>query len=369
MTSSIAIHADANQHTNERGNYRDYYSRRPDHLNRVSLLCEHWFRRKVCLDIGCNKGLLCVELAERFAPTSILGIDSDPLLIDHAKSLHKRLTYEASHKKPQDRDVDDCNAKLSVSKHLKAVSCASHNLLFMPRSLKKTTEPKPPPRTSEATPLVEGQAFPGNVCFVRKDVFDLSSPSSKWSGGRYDTITCFSVTKWVHLNGGDEMLLALFHKLFALVRSGGLVIVEYQPWKSYENNKAINEDIRRVFKSISIRPSQFEEVLLRDVGFQLECRLGPSESAARGFDRPILVLRKPYGPDTDATTPIEHSAADNCPSEDSIHAKSSKYKSNSNGCTGADATVTTLSNGHRERHCIPFSSLGVELPSRKRQRL
>lgn len=362
MISSISIHADVDQHTNERGNYRDYYRRRPDHLNRVSLLCEHWFRRKVCLDVGCNKGLLCVELAARFAPNSILGIDSDPLLIDHAKSLHKRLTYEAIHKEPQDHDVDD-NAKLS--KHLKADTCASRNLQFMPRSLNKTTEPKPRSKASEASPLVEGQAFPGNVCFVRKDIFDLSSPSSRWSGGRYDTITCFSVTKWVHLNGGDEMLLALFHKLFALVRSGGLVIVEYQPWKSYENNKAINEDIRRVFKSISIRPSQFEEVLLRDVGFQLERRLGPSESEAKGFDRPILALRKPYGPDA-ATTPIEHYAADKCPSEDSIHAKSSKDNSDTSGCTGADATVTTLSNSHRERHCISF---GVELPLRKRQRL
>lgn len=364
MTSSI--HADANQRTNERGNYRDYYRRRSDHLNRVSLLCDHWFRRKVCLDVGCNKGLLCVELAARFEPTSILGIDSDPLLIDHAKSLHKRLTYEANHKDPQDHDVDD-NAKLT--KHPKANACAFQNLIFMPRVLKKITEPRPSPRTSEEmSPLVERQAFPGNVCFVRKDVFDLSSPSSRWNGGRYDTITCFSVTKWVHLNGGDEMLLALFHKLFALVRSGGLVIVEYQPWKSYENNKAINEDIRRVFKSILIRPSQFEEVLLRDVGFQLERRLGPSESEAKRFDRPILVLRKPYGPYA-ATTPIEQHAADNCPSEDSIHAKSSKCNSDNSDCTGADATVTTLSNSHRERHCIPFGALGVELPSRKRQRL
>jgi hypothetical protein len=239
----------------------------------------------------------------------------------------------------------------------------------MPRSLKKTTESRHRPRTSEeASPLVEGQAFPGNVCFVRKDIFDLPSSSLRWNSGRYDTITCFSVTKWVHLNGGDEMLLALFHKLFALVKSGGLVIVEYQPWKSYENNKAINEDIRRVFKSILIRPSQFEDVLLRDVGFQLECRLGPLESEAKGFDRPILVLRKPDGPDA-ATTPIEHCAADNCPSEDSIHAKSSKCNSDNSGCTGADVTVTMLSNSHRERHCIPFGALGVELPSRKRQRL
>jgi hypothetical protein len=103
------------------------------------------------------------------------------------------------------------------------------------------------------------------------------------------------------------------------VRNGGFVIVEYQPWKSYENDKAINEYIR------------------------YERRLG-----AKCFYRLILVLRKPDA----ATTPIEHHAADNCPSEDSIHAKSSKCNSDNSGCTGADTTVTTLSNSHRERHCM-----------------
>ncbi len=53
------------------------------------------------------------------------------------------------------------------------------------------------------------------------------------------------------------MLLSLFHKLFALLRNGGFVIVEHQPWKSYESDKAINEYIR------------------------YERRLGPSESKLR----------------------------------------------------------------------------------------
>ena len=115
MTSSFAIHTDTNQHTNERGNYRDYYRRRSDHLNRVSLLCDHWFRRKVCLDVGCNKGLLCVELAARFEPTSILGIDSDPLLIDKIMMWTTMLSYRS---------------------------------LRLSESLSKTNKPRPRPRTS-----------------------------------------------------------------------------------------------------------------------------------------------------------------------------------------------------------------------------
>ncbi len=95
------------------------------------------------MDVGCNKGLLCVELTARFKPTSILGIDSDPLLIDKIMMWTTMLSYRS---------------------------------LRLSESLSKTNEPRPRLRTSEeASPLVEGQAFPGIVCFVRKGIVDLSS--------------------------------------------------------------------------------------------------------------------------------------------------------------------------------------------------
>jgi Bicoid-interacting protein 3 (Bin3) len=34
------------------------------------------------------------------------------------------------------------------------------------------------------------------------------------AAGKYDAITCFSVSKWVHLNWGDDGLMRLFHKFF-----------------------------------------------------------------------------------------------------------------------------------------------------------
>lgn len=43
-----------------------------------------------------------------------------------------------------------------------------------------------------------------------------------------------SVTKWVHISGGDEQLRALFAKVHALLAPGGVFVLEPQPWRSYK---------------------------------------------------------------------------------------------------------------------------------------
>ena len=59
--------------------------------------------------------------------------------------------------------------------------------------------------------------------------------------GSFDTITCFSVTKWVHLNGGDEALQALLAKVYSLLAPGGRFILEPQQWVSYK--KAVRKPV------------------------------------------------------------------------------------------------------------------------------
>ena len=52
--------------------------------------------------------------------------------------------------------------------------------------------------------------------------------------GTFDTITCFSVTKWIHLNGGDEALQALLARIHSLLAPNGRAILEPQQWVSYK---------------------------------------------------------------------------------------------------------------------------------------
>lgn len=51
--------------------------------------------------------------------------------------------------------------------------------------------------------------FPNNVQFRTENYVENERTTEK-----YDTIICFSTTKWIHLNFGDEGIKRLFKKVF-----------------------------------------------------------------------------------------------------------------------------------------------------------
>jgi len=51
----------------------------------------------------------------------------------------------------------------------------------------------------------------------------------KCASNKYEVITCFSVTKWIHLNWGDDGLMKLFHKFHRWGKATGTVYI-FQCW-------------------------------------------------------------------------------------------------------------------------------------------
>jgi 7SK snRNA methylphosphate capping enzyme len=231
------------------GNYRGYYNYRNDGGARLASLRKEWFKGKKCVDLGCNSGHLTFDIAKTLRPESIVGVDSDEALIQRAID---RLRNTPEQPAPE---VDS---------------------ILLPRSLALK---------SQGT---TAKRFPNNLSFLKQDLMSIE-PSSL---GTFDVVVCCSVSKWIHLNHGDAGLMKLFQLIYELLKEGGIAVFEYQPWKSYERNKNSSEKTREVFRTIRLRPELFEEILVHEIGFKILQKCGAPLEEARGFSRPILILRK-----------------------------------------------------------------------------
>jgi len=112
---------------------------------------------------------------------------------------------------------------------------------------------------------------------------------------KFDTITCFSTTKWIHLNWGDEGIKKLFKKVYDNLKPGGLFVVEPQLWKSYKKKSGLTPEIRNIYKSIQLKPDQFQDYLTNEVKFKFEetVAVDSDSTTKNSFERPLLVFRRP----------------------------------------------------------------------------
>ncbi|CAA7397356.1 unnamed protein product [Spirodela intermedia] len=259
------------------GNYRCYYSYRIDRKlsedPRLTLMKKEWFEGKDCLDIGCNQGLITINIANKFCCRKILGIDIDPGLIEAARWNLRRI---ARAKSPGGRLME--TSKPLISNGDRALD----------HHISQSTGEDEVRSSQEALHPIEGTLLE-RVSFRAENIIETTQASREM----YDTILCLSVTKWIHLNWGDEGLISLFVKIWRLLRPGGILLLEPQPWSSYKSNKRVSEVATLNYSRIAFTPDVFQEILLDKIGFRsMEDISGSLAGTVTGFNRPIFVLRK-----------------------------------------------------------------------------
>lgn len=259
------------------GNYRNYYGYRVgqdlEEDPRLKVLKKEWFEGKDCLDIGCNNGTITITIAKNFGCRSILGVDIDGDRVQDAYWNLRRTVKTSTHKIPPK------TSKLEDAGGVNGVRNSVTNL-----ESEETRESLMNCSSLQGKDLL-------NIVTFRKENFVQNwwPPEDKC----YHTILCLSVTKWIHLNWGDDGLITLFAKIWKLLQPGGILILEPQPWQSYYKNRQVSEMAQTNYHNIKIYPDGFQEILLDKIGFRMveniTSRLSGSKS---GFDRPILAFWK-----------------------------------------------------------------------------
>ncbi|KAJ7255300.1 Bicoid-interacting protein 3-domain-containing protein [Mycena rebaudengoi] len=235
------------------GNYHGYYLKRPSVNDpRLELLPPGTFAGKRVLDVGCNEGWVSCEIAQSHDALKVVGVDIDNALV-RAAWRRRRATRKRKRVEP----VGEPD--------------------YFPASCAHTLGPLPIPNSS---PLL----FPHN-------------PIPEDENG-YDVVLAFSITKWIHLNGGDDALPTV-------LSPGGHFVVEPQAWDTYRKAKRMDKRLRDTAQGLELRPDDFPR-MLADLGFGQPLHLGSVGegggsclfyqrtvlNAISGFHRPVDVYTK-----------------------------------------------------------------------------
>lgn len=191
--------------------------------SRLSCFRKEWFENRSILDIGCNVGFMTLSIALVFRPAKIVGLDIDQRLIDVAKknlSICQQMSQEQKLRQRKQSIV----SKSPVESKVFPVS--------MIRMYGPSTAPSLNPDEASTSAL----GFCRSVIFKCENFVLENDDDVKKMESEYDTITALNVTKWVHLNFGDDGLRRFFKRVYVQLRPGGIFILDAQPWAMYKRD-------------------------------------------------------------------------------------------------------------------------------------
>lgn len=136
--------------------------------------------------------------------------------------------------------------------------------------------------------------FPKNVWFQTENYVLENDVLLEMVKPEFDVILALSITKWIHLNWGDDGIKRFFLRAFKHLHYGGRLIIEPQNFSSYAKRSKLAADLQENFRKIKFLPENFKDYLLSpEIGFS-ECTELGIPKAKKGFERPIFVFKKPF---------------------------------------------------------------------------
>lgn len=223
-----------------------------------------------------------MAIARDMSPSSILGIDIDPCLINKAR---KMVNQYANRKVPSAMATPNPEMPSDMSR-TEQLFPQSLPMLFGP--LDPGQQPQKP--FLQQQPQQASSLFPHNIKFLCDNYVLESDDLLEFAQSEFDTILCLSTTKWIHLNFGDEGLKRAFKRMFAQLRPNGTLVLEPQALASYSKKaRKINSVTKEHYNNMKLMPNQFVDYLLNEVGFTGGEVIAVPEHSALGFRRPIHV--------------------------------------------------------------------------------
>jgi len=205
-----------------------------------------------------------------------VGVDIDETLV-RAAWRRRRTVWSLQAPPYPIPSVEITDTPGQSKKRKQDTECCAHQLDYFPVSCEHILGPLPIPPSHNRGKHV----FPHNVLFRTADWTTTHIPED---ADYYDVVIAFSVSKWIHLNGGDTALTNFFRRVHSVLNQGGTFVLEPQAWDTYTKAKRMGEKLKENAKSLDIRPDDFKS-LLGEIGFSPVQHLGIIGEG--GFRRPV----------------------------------------------------------------------------------
>lgn len=211
------------------------------------------------LYVGHGDGRLPLQIAARFAPARMECIDADIDMV--AAAVRNMDLLEKAFNVPR-----------SHAQEMTGLACFRDEAFGFGLTAAETPD------------------FPlrSRVVFRKNNVLALSPD---FGFLKFDAIFCLRLTKYVHLNFGDEAIHILFHNLGQLLGPGGTLYFEAQSRAGYARSRGACAQFRAMLPELKLRPEEFL-VLLKSVhGFALVDSFEYARNA-KGRKGTVHLLRK-----------------------------------------------------------------------------